>query len=92
VLTKSTFVGVISSEAYYYKNYCTSTFTKIVVLVTTIVAIGHYKRLALFCTHIRPFSKKGKELTLTYTPKPNHQKVTKKAIKFDNNDKWVHDG
>lgn len=91
-LAKSIFVGVITSEAYYYKNYFASTFTRIVVLITTIVAIGHYNMFTLFCTHICPFSKKGKELTLTYTLKPKHKKVKKKAIKFDNNDEWVHDG
>jgi hypothetical protein len=79
VLAKSTFVGIITSEAYYYKNYFASTFIRIVVLVITIVAIGHYNMFTLFCTHICPFSKNGKELTLTYTPKPKHKKVIKMA-------------
>jgi hypothetical protein len=72
VLTKSTFVGIIISEAYYYKSYFASTFTRIVVLVTTIVAIGHYKRFALFCTHIRPFLKKkqGTHLNIHTKTKP----------------------
>jgi hypothetical protein len=59
--------------------------------MSTIVAIGHYKRFALFCTHM-PLFKKRQGTHLNIHAKPNHKKVTKKAIKFDNNDKWVHDG
>ncbi len=62
--------------------------------VITIIVIGTVRTLH-YPTHTStPFQKKVKSTFqhTHYTPKPNHEKVTKTSIKFDDIDKWVHYG
>jgi hypothetical protein len=65
-----------------------STFVRISVVANTVGTL-HY------LTHTStPFQKKIRSTPqhTHYTPKPNHEKVTKTSIKFDDIDKWVHYG
>jgi hypothetical protein len=88
VLGKATFVGLVN-EICYYKNYyyfhycknCCSLGTILVVSITSVL---------LYLAHTStPFHKKAKSSPkhTFYTPKTNHEKVTKMVIKFDNNEK-----
>lgn len=65
-----------------------STFVRIVVVIGIV-------RTLYYPTHTStPFQKKIRNTPqhTHYTPKPNHEKVTKTSITFDDIDKWVHYG
>jgi hypothetical protein len=62
--------------------------------VRTIVVVGIVRTLH-YPTHTSaPFQMKIMSTFkhTHYTPKPDHEKVTKTSIKFDDIDKWVHYG
>lgn len=65
------------------------TIVRIVALVGTILVVSITSVLLYLAHTSTPFHKKAKSSPkhTFYTPKTNHEKVTKMVIKFDNNEK-----